>query len=361
MSYCPLEGFTGFVQLQGPIPTQTFQTLKLNGQKSPFTTSFGPRTTSATLISGHINDIANHTCTRNKSDIYTVVDIQICKPLHIGYKLPGVTEESSAEMIISLSGSSDSMIISVPIFNTGSTANDQYLSQVIHPPDPTISTMASLDTVFAGQSSFGYRACFETVRGDNTVHSNSLHVFIFPSGIHVSHSDYALLTHDALHTYRIPPALRNSEQTIQRSTIRDGVKQYTKLSDGIIDPISFTSCSDTFSSRFEYFLQAPLSISISNTTQHMQANTTQSYKPSQYKCVPFDQNKNLHEQNGDIYVTPGPTSPTLEQLLVPSSHIGPDTVNGLSATDIESMIGIFIAVTGISVMIGVVAYQLSKN
>jgi len=175
MSYCPADATSGFIQLTGPI-TQT-KLNQISQKRHPFRTSFTPRTTPATLAQFHISDNANNTCIVNHVT-YTVIDIQICKPVHTGYLLPGTTESPSAEMIVSCTAANEvsGMLLCVPIYNTGSARNNQYLSQVIHQPN-TIN-IATLDTVFINQPSFRYRTCFETIHPQNGP-STQVSMFMF--------------------------------------------------------------------------------------------------------------------------------------------------------------------------------------
>jgi len=354
MSYCPLDATSGFIQLTGPIPPHALKEISQN--RYPIQTSFAPRTTPASLTSFHISD-TNHTCLyRNKT--YNLVDIQICQPLHTGYTLPSVTEQSSAEMILSFSGADPTgLLISLPIFNTGAVSNDQYLSQVLH--QPNIANAATLDTMLQ-QTSFGYRTCFEMVNGSGKVTPSSLYVLVFPGGVHLSNSDYVMLTKGTLPRFGIPPAIRNGEQTVQKYTITDGKKQSTQLSsDGFIYTIPISTCDQEFLHKLEYFLQAPPPVKKQGLSKTF--GVTPLYQPSQYKCVPFDQNKNLNEQNGLIYVTPGTSNQTLQQLITTPTPTNGTTVGGYTVTELETIIGASVVGAVVSIIVGVAAYQFAKD
>jgi len=359
MSYCPLDATSGFIQLTGPIPPHALQQISQN--RYPIQTSFTPRTTPASLSNFHIADTSNNICFyRNKK--YTLVDIQICQPLHTGYTLPGVTEQSSAEMILSFTGSDDpnGLLISLPIFNTGAVKNDEYLSQVIH--QPNVTKITTLDMMM-NQTSFGYRTCFEMVNGSGKVTPTSLYILVFPDGIHLSNSNYTLLTNGTVPRFGIPPALRNAEQTVQRYTITDGAKKSTLVSsDGFVYTIPISTCDTDFLNKIEYFLQPPPIKSESSTKVVASCGSTPLYQPSQYKCVPFDQNKNLNEQNGLIYVTPGTSNQTLQQLITkPNKPIQDTTIGGYSIVELETIIGASVVGIVVSIIVGVAAYQFAKD
>jgi len=359
MSYCPSEATSGFIQLSGPIPPHALKQISQN--RYPIQTSFAPRTTPPSRNGFHIDD-TNHTCIyRNKT--YTSVDIQLCQPLHTGYSLPGVTEQSSAEMIISFTGPDEisGLLLCIPIFNTGAVSNDQYLSQVIH--QPNITNGATLDSMIQ-QKSFGYRTCFETVNRNGSVGTISLYVLVFPGGVHLSNSDYALLSSSgSFPRFGIPLHLRNTDATVQTYTMVNGIKQSTETSkDGFVYTVQLSTCGDEFLHKFEYFLIPPPPVKKGKANVPVVPGcTTPLYQPNQYKCVPFDQNKNLNEQNGVIYVTPGTDNKTLQQLITPPSSDSSTSIGGYSVTELETIIGASVVGVVVAIAVGVGVYQVVKS
>ena len=97
---CPIDVITGFIQLQGPIPQTTLNSQKQIGPH-PLELSIGPTSTPPSISVTNINDINNECYYNGKK--YISPDIKICKLLHSGYILPGMSGAPSAEMIISFS------------------------------------------------------------------------------------------------------------------------------------------------------------------------------------------------------------------------------------------------------------------
>jgi len=354
MSYCPADATSGFIQLTGPI-TQT-KLNQISQKRHPFRTSFTPRTTPATLAQFHISDNANNTCIVNHVT-YTVIDIQICKPVHTGYLLPGTTESPSAEMIVSCTAANEvsGMLLCVPIYNTGSARNNQYLSQVIHQPN-TIN-IATLDTVFINQPSFRYRTCFETIHPQNGPSTHSIYVHVFPKGVHLSNSDYTALTRGTLPRFGIPVTLRDAEPTVQTYTFTNGNKTSTaNSSDGFVYTVSIYTSDDEFTRKIEYFTEGPIPVKTTTKKKGL-------YTPDQYKCVPFDQTKNLIEETGIIYVTPGATNTTLTKYMADQQQ---KQSSNSSATDshnvekIETIIGSSVVGACVLIILGGVVYSLKK-
>jgi hypothetical protein len=344
---------SGFVQLTGPIKPEILK--RISEQRYPFQTSFGPRTTAASLAQFHISDTAGNSCIINNKT-YTVIDIQICQPVHTGYTLPGVSEMPSAEMIVCCSGTGEieGALMCVPIFNTGAIKNDSYVSQVIH--QPNVTTIATLDTVFTNQPSFRYHTCFETIAADNTPSTHSVYVHVFPNGIHLSNSDYTLLTKGTLPRFQIPATIRNGEPTVQTYTFTHGVKSSTQNStNGFVYTVPISTSDEAFIHKFDYFLKGPVPVKGTSTS----SSTLKT--PDQYKCIPFDQNKNLIEQSGTIYVTPGKTNTTLQQLIAPPSDSSSTDIGGLSIKEIETIIGASVVGIVVAIVVGGTAYHLGKR
>lgn len=328
MSYCPSNGTSGFIELIGPIPAQSLlqstnnQHASMVVNEAPFETSFGSRSTPPGLNSNRIVDTSGNKCTY-LGNTYNVIDIQICTPLHKGYSTPGIPKESSAEMIVSLvitkSNQLSGILLCVPIFDVGSSKNDTYLSQIINKTN--ISPAATLDSVFVNQPSFGYRTCFETVSATKTVTSHGLMIFVFPAGIQLSRSDFTLLKTSitgSLSRYQIPPVLRDSESTVESYTYENGNKQSTSLSsDGYSYTLPIPTCDAKFSNVMQYFLKGPI-IPFMNGSNKSSISSLSSppYTTSQYKCVPFDQNRIISEQRGKIYVSADITDTSLQAKVI---------------------------------------------
>jgi hypothetical protein len=176
--------------------------------------------------------------------------------------------------------------------------------------------VANLQTLFyewegdTSQSSLAYKTCFETLDENNSPISRSLYVVVFPNGIHLSQQSFQQLILQLggqLQTYNSPPAIRNTEQTIRTYQFdNQGNKQpLTLSSDGIIYRTPLSSCTDEFINRFELFTKPPRL-----PTVKFQTDSCPYYQTSQYKCVPFNQLKDL---SGN-YVIPGGNT-TLQNIL----------------------------------------------
>ena len=146
----------------------------------------------------------------------------------------------------------------------------------------------------------------------------------------------------------IPPAIRAGDSTLRSYTFDDdGNKVPSVISqDGIIYSTPISSCTDEFRNRFEYFTLPPrLPTSVSARYNSEQCPY---YKTTEYKCMPFNQLKDL----SGAYVVPG--NKTLDtilyeqqqaQLLENAGDI-PNVKNGLTTEQIE---GIVAGVAGIAI------------
>jgi hypothetical protein len=107
----------------------------------------------------------------------------------------------------------------------------------------------------------------------------------------------------------IPPAIRGGDSTLRSFKFNDdGIKVPTIISqDGIIYSTPLSSCTDEFRHRFEFFSFPPRLPS--STSTKWNSEQCPYYKTSQYKCVPFNQIKDL---SGN-YVIPG--NKTLDTIL----------------------------------------------
>lgn len=174
--------------------------------------------------------------------------------------------------------------------------------------------VANLQTIFydwendESQSSLTYKTCFETFDVNNNPSSRSLYVAVFPNGIHLSQQEFQLLLLQlggSLQSFQCPPALRNAENTLSAYNFNnEGQKIPSRVSsDGLLYRTPLSSVSKDFTERFEYFTKPP------RLSHKFDSNACPYYKTEQYKCVPFNQLKDL---SGN-YVIPGNT--TLESIL----------------------------------------------
>jgi len=201
--------------------------------------------------------------------------------------------------------------------NTISGTVDRTVPLQCTPPPSTITpTLESLFYQQKGdstQTSLAYKTCFETVPDPSQptkFKSYSLFVVVFPNGIHLASCTYQnilLQMGGRLRPFALPPALRDQHATLEHYTFENGVKTVNDKLGGIsrkgvvYTTSPFSSCSDEFVHRFQYYTFPPrLPIQESKTA----TNATQSYYPtSQYKCVPFNQMTDL-DKTGK-YVIPG--------------------------------------------------------
>ena len=179
--------------------------------------------------------------------------------------------------------------------------------------------VASLESIFyssdadTSQTSIAYKTCFEIV--DTTgISSKSLYVVVFPTGIELTNRSFQQLLlqfNGSLTPYMVPPDIRKADSdslpspTVQKFTINAGEKKATLESeDGFISSSTIPVCDEKFKQRFEYFTLPPRT-SFTKTVN----NKCPYYQTSQYKCVPFNQLKDL----SGAYVIPG--NKTLEEIM----------------------------------------------
>ena len=160
------------------------------------------------------------------------------------------------------------------------------------------------------QTSLAYKTCFETIDSSNLPTSRSLYINVFPNGITLTQAGFQQLLiqlNGKLSTYSIPPAIRGGDSTLRSYKFNDdGIKVPTIISqDGIIYSTPLSSCTDEFRHRFEFFSFPPR---LPSSTK-WNSEQCPYYKTSQYKCVPFNQIKDL---SGN-YVIPG--NKTLDTIL----------------------------------------------
>jgi hypothetical protein len=364
MSHCPIGETSGFIQLTGAIPYPILKTIS-KYDTAPIQMAFGARTTPAGLAGNQINDTTGSTCIYN-TKTYTMMDIRITKPVHTGYTLPSIPAAPSLEMIVTFSGSGElaGLLLCVPIFDTGSSKNDAYLSQ-LNTQITDVSAVATLDSVFLKQPSFGYRTCFETITAQQSK-SHSLYVLVFPHGIQLRQSTYTALA-TAIGTpvqYGIPPGLRNGGKTVYGYTTIDqhGNKTSPTLSnDGYIATTPIATCDDIFMNTFEYYPKGPTTVSTRKVTS---TGSVRLHSTSQYKCAPFDQSRVVVDKdNNTIYVTPHADDPTLQaKVAANNTAVTGNKSPELNAKELATYIGIGGAgVVVTCLVIAAVYYMINSN
>jgi hypothetical protein len=215
------------------------------------------------------------------------------------------------------------------------------------PKDKKKQGVPTLESLFyswggdTGQASIAYKTCFETIDRNNNPSSKSLYVVVFPTGIHLTQAGFQQLLiqfNGSLSPYMIPPAIRGADSTLRSYKFNDeGGKVPTITSqDGIIYSTPISSCTDEFRHRFEYFTLPPRLPSAS-----AKFNTEQCpyYKTTEYKCMPFNQLKDL----SGAYVIPG--NKTLDTILYEQQQAKlkagetDKKSEGLTTVQIEAIIG----------------------
>lgn len=185
--------------------------------------------------------------------------------------------------------------------------------------DSSKAKAPNLQTLFYGwegdtsQDSIAYKTCFETIDKQKNPTSKSLYVVVFPRGISLSQASYQQLLiqlNAELKPYMIPPAIRGGDATLRNYKFDDeGNKVPISTSeDGIIYTTPISSCTDDFKHRFEYFTLPPR-LPASSTSKQFNTEQCPYYKTTEYKCMPFNQLKDL----SGAYVIPG--NKTLDTIL----------------------------------------------
>jgi hypothetical protein len=132
---CSASSNTGFVHFAGPIQPSELQAITVSSY-FPLTFSFAPRTTIPTMIaSNQIDENFGTTCIY-QGKYYYMINVQVCSPLHKGFKLPGETQTPVAECILTympwpkegLSG----IVLCFPIYDSGTPVYDGYLDQIVN-------------------------------------------------------------------------------------------------------------------------------------------------------------------------------------------------------------------------------------
>jgi hypothetical protein len=224
-----------------------------------------------------------------------------------------------------------------------------------HSKVPTIETIFYSWNGDTSQSSLAYKTCFETFDRNENVSSKSLYVVVFPNGIRLTPAAFQQLMiqlNGTLPSYMIPPAIRAGEATLRSYRFNnEGNKVPTITSqDGLIYSTPLSSCTDDFKFRFEYFTLPPrLPISKLGVGE---SDKCPYYKTTEYKCVPFNQLKDL----SGAYVIPG--NKTLDTVLyeqeqsklkasqgdIRSSALTTEQMEGIVAGSIGAVIGVVLLI-----------------
>lgn len=314
--FCPSDVSTGLVQIMGPI--QQTDLNHITTAKAPVSVSFGssiPSMEDGNHI--HVDSSATQTTCNHAGKTFTLIDIQICPSVHTGYRLPGMTDEPIAEMILSFSPSytpsncreMSGILMCFPIYASGPNHHDEYLMYARSPQatssPPSIKTLFYKTTSDSSQTSLAYTTCFETIHSNGAADSKGLYVIVFPHGI--CHTSFTSLS-ASIRRYKVPIPIKGTDPTVVGYRFDDdGNKKSTATStEGFLYTTQVSSCSDEFKNYIQYFTIPPGLPSSSSSTGSRSNNL---YRPAQYKCVPFDQ---LRDMTGK-YVKLG--SKSMEQVM----------------------------------------------
>lgn len=376
--FCPSGVNSGLIEIVGPIQQTDLQHITI--PHAPLSISFAPRSTPPTLSGTHINESAptDNIC-RHKGTKYVLSNIQLTKPMHKGFTLPGMTTEPMAELILSFHSNTavepnelasySGVLMCLPIYGSGNPSHDDYLVQLLNHSDPsnpssvnppTIQSLFYKDSSDVTQTSFGYKTCFE-IGSQKAVETRSMYILVFPHGVHMTPSSFEALRSNvggSFPAYKIPVSIRGPEDTVLSYDIDDnGVKHANRFSDdGIPYTSPLSSCSEEFK-RIEYFAHPPQL----DSSKFNNKSSKKLYKKEQYKCVPFDQ---LRDVSGE-YVKLG--NKTLSTILAEQKEVQAaqesssdpkvDTTTGLSTGELElagEVVGTIVAVA----VIGFIAYKV---
>ena len=364
--FCPSDVNTGFIELVGPISQQDLNSITVKSY--PLSISFKPRTTIPSLLGNRIDESTGieNTCTY-RGQRFNLADVQICSVLSKGYILPGITTQPVAELVLTFSANNSAadyeslsgILLSVPIYDSGTPNHNAYLDRIIDPDNKDYiqtdnkPTVPNLETIFYGwkedttQTSIAYKTCFETIDNKNLPGSRTLYVVVFPNGITLKSDMYQKLKTklNDVPSYSVPASIRGGDPTLKKYRFDNGKKIPEIIStDGNIYSTPLSSCDSEFKHRFEYFTLPPRSSSSSSNKW----NTEQCsyYKTNQYKCVPFNQSKDL---SGNLVV---PGNKTLDTILSERDQAQKNATNKDSSSQsltTEEIEGIVAIVSGVAI------------
>jgi len=145
MSFCSASGNSGFVHLAGPLQSTEVKAITVTSY-FPVTLSFTARTTPPMILNGNeIQEENTHECL-HRGNRYSLANIQLCAPLHKGYKLPEDPPNQTpvAECILTYrwkqgennkTPSHAGILLCLPLYDSGQPAYDTYLDQIVNDPD----------------------------------------------------------------------------------------------------------------------------------------------------------------------------------------------------------------------------------
>ena len=343
MSFCPLDAQTGFIQLSGPIDQDLLT--RIQAVSTPFTASFSPRQNKPLLQGTIIDDGTNNTILYNSIRYQLASYVQICKPSHAGYILPGMSAARVPEMELVLTYTNMSaggsyptgILVIVPIYSaeSGSSQRGNYLRQFLGDAYPT----ATLQSIFGtgeqqdpDMKAMSYMTCVDILDGQNRK-KTYLRCFYFPRGIELAPREYASFKATvtaggtrALSEFRLIPILRYDTGT------------------GEIAKTQLSTASAGFKTKFQYFTK-PIGV-----TGPGGENTCPYYPTSKYKCVPFN---TLRDLSGN-QVIPGGTGldKVIEEQDEARSSIVPPPIG---VSNFTKWLGIAVGVAaGLALLAGVV-------
>lgn len=133
---CSASSNTGVVHFAGPLQPSELKAMTVTSF-FPLTFSFAPRTTIPTLLNNNqIEEDVGNTCFYLGKQHF-LRSVQLCSPLHKGYRLPGETQTPVAECILTYTPSRektdvDAILLCFPIYDSGTPAYDGYLDQIVN-------------------------------------------------------------------------------------------------------------------------------------------------------------------------------------------------------------------------------------
>lgn len=132
---CSASSNTGFVHFAGPLQPSELKAITV-ASYFPLTFSFAPRTTVPTLLyNNQIEENIGNTCIY-QGKRYHLLSVQLCSPVHKGYRLPGETQTPVAECVLTYVPSAEqagasAILLCFPIYDSGTPAYDGYLDQIV--------------------------------------------------------------------------------------------------------------------------------------------------------------------------------------------------------------------------------------
>jgi hypothetical protein len=146
--------------------------------------------------------------------------------------------------------------------------------------------------------------------------------------------------------YFIPPVIRNGEPTLSSYTTNSSGDKVleNKSSIGNIYTTSISSCDDEFKHKFVFYTRPPRSSS--KAAAAWNSEQCPYYKTSEYKCVPFNQVKDL---SGNLVV---PGNKTLDTILNEKKEAKSNNNVSIStkAISTEQIVEIIAGVGGIAIL-----------